>query len=174
MVTLWKTTEDQGISFISQSSLTMAGQQESNVKNCVFSTDGKLWPYHQGTKDSGNDQHFYVWECSKRKVMSASFKSPAFLTVECCCLSSKYKRAYLVREFSAAILVELSFAGFLKVNRYLISYGVDGMVFLWDISESKAVGFATIVQGNESIVSMAVSPEEDKVVLFYILWSSVA
>ena len=55
---------------------------------------------------------------------------------------------------------------FLKINRYLISYGVDGMVFLWDMSQSKAVGFIRIAEGQESIVSMAVSPEEDRVVYF--------
>ena len=52
----------------------------------------------------------------------------------------------------------------LRVNRYLISYGVDGMVFLWDLIETKAIGFARITQGKESIVSMAVSPEEDRAV----------
>ncbi|KAJ7375991.1 hypothetical protein OS493_037543 [Desmophyllum pertusum] len=230
MVTLWKTTEDQGISFISQSSLTMAGQQESNVKNCVFSTDGKLMAIHQGTKDSRNDQHFYVWDVQE-KVMSASFKSPAFLTVECCCLSSSTGELILCAEYEIEIweytkpscrlltrlgverpynsvtfsqctvsldnqllvccianrilvysphdpdvnsskrvlrghLGRIEFCRFLKLNRYLISYGVDGMVFLWDISESKAVGFATIAQGKESIVSMGVSSEEDKVVCF--------
>ncbi|KAJ7381542.1 hypothetical protein OS493_040564, partial [Desmophyllum pertusum] len=277
-VSLMQTTEDRkGISFISQSSLTMAGQQEPNVKNCVFSTDGKLMAIHQGTKvqmysfaesglkteflytvfeaecellvtcftfsadstsllfciqDSGNDQHFYVWDIQE-KVMSDSFKSPAFLTVECfCCLSlSTGERLILCGEYEIeiweytkpsfrlltrlgverpyssvtfsqctisldnqllvcciadTILVysphdpdinsskrvlrghfgRIEFCRFLKVNRYLISYGVDGIVFLWDIRESKAAGFATITQGNESIVSMAVSPEEDKVVCF--------
>ena len=54
----------------------------------------------------------------------------------------------------------------LKINRYLISYGIDGMVFLWDISQSKAVGFIRIAERQESIVSMAVSPEEDRAVFF--------
>ena len=61
-------------------------------------------------------------------------------------------------------LGRIEFCRLLKVNRYLISYAVDGMVFLWDISESKAVGFARITKGQESIVSMAVSPEEDRAV----------
>ncbi|KAJ7375998.1 Cilia- and flagella-associated protein 57 [Desmophyllum pertusum] len=197
----------------------------------VFRSNGKLMAIHQGTKDSGNDQHFYVWDVQE-KVMSASFKSPAFLTVECfCCLSSSTRELILCGEYEIEIweytkpscrlltrlgverpynsvtfsqctissdnqllvcciantilvyslhdpdvnsskrvlrghLGRIEFCRFLKVNRYLISYGVDGMVFLWDISESKAAGFATIAQGNESIVSMAVSPEEDKVVCF--------
>ena len=63
-------------------------------------------------------------------------------------------------------LGRIEFCRFLKTNRYLISYGVDGVVFLWDISESKAVGFIRIAKGQESIVSMAVSPEEDRAVCF--------
>ncbi|KAL9974417.1 hypothetical protein ACROYT_G011444 [Oculina patagonica] len=63
-------------------------------------------------------------------------------------------------------LGKIEFCQFLKVNRYLISYGVDGMVFLWDINEAKAVEFATIAEGKDSIVSMVVSPEEDKAVCF--------
>ena len=39
-------------------------------------------------------------------------------------------------------LGKIEFCKFLKSNRYLISYAVDGMVLLWDISESKAIGFA--------------------------------
>lgn len=61
----------------------------------------------------------------------------------------------------------IEFFRLLKLNRYLISYGIDGMVFLWDISQSKAVaGFTRIAERQESIVSMAVSPEEDRVVCF--------
>ncbi|XP_068703065.1 uncharacterized protein [Montipora foliosa] len=55
---------------------------------------------------------------------------------------------------------------FLKINRYLISYGIDGVVFLWDLEKTKAVGFAKITQNQESIVGMAVSPEEDRAVCF--------
>ena len=60
----------------------------------------------------------------------------------------------------------IEFCKFLRVNRYLISYGVDGMVFLWDLLEAKAVGFTRIAQGQENIESMAVSPEEERVVCF--------
>ena len=63
-------------------------------------------------------------------------------------------------------LGRIEFCRFLKVHRYLISYGVDGMVFLWDLSDWKAVGFARIAQGQDNIVSMAVSPEEDRAVCF--------
>ena len=40
------------------------------------------------------------------------------------------------------------------------------MVFLWDIVKTKAVGFARVARGQENIVSMAVSPEEERVVCF--------
>ena len=61
---------------------------------------------------------------------------------------------------------KIEFCKFLKRNRYLISYAVDGMVFLWDISESKAIGFARIAKGREKIVCVAVSPDEDRAVCF--------
>ena len=63
-------------------------------------------------------------------------------------------------------LGKIEFCKFLKRNRYLISYAVDGIVFLWDISESKAIGFARIAKGREKIVCMAVSPDEDRAVCF--------
>ena len=63
-------------------------------------------------------------------------------------------------------LGRIEFCRFLKVNRYLLSYGVNGMVFLWEISELKAVAFERITQLNEKIVAMAVSPEEDVAVCF--------
>ena len=63
-------------------------------------------------------------------------------------------------------LGKIEFCKFLKRNRYLISYAVDGMVFLWDISETKAIGFARIAKGREKIVCMAVSPDEDRAVCF--------
>ena len=55
---------------------------------------------------------------------------------------------------------------FLRVNRYLISYGVDGMVVLWDLTKARAVEFFRIGHGHGNIVSMAVSPEEERVVCF--------
>ena len=70
------------------------------------------------------------------------------------------------RQILRGHLGKIEFCRFLKVNRFLISYGVDGMVFLWNFTESKAIGFARIAQGEEKIVSMAVSPEEDRAVCF--------
>ena len=64
-------------------------------------------------------------------------------------------------------LGKIEFCRFLKVNRYLISYAVDGMVFLWDLTESKAIAFTRIKQGKEKIASMALSPEEDRLLCFF-------
>ena len=50
---------------------------------------------------------------------------------------------------------------FLKVGRYLISYGIDGVVLLFDLAEWKSVAYARL---QESIRAIAVSPDEDKVV----------
>ena len=61
-------------------------------------------------------------------------------------------------------LGRIEFCQFLKGTRYLISYGVDGAFFLWDLCEWKAVAFARIAQGRENILSISVSPDEDKVV----------
>ena len=79
------------------------------------------------------------------------------LTVANICSSRQILRGHLGK---------IEFCRFLKVNRFLISYGVDGMVFLWDITVSKAIGFARITQRGEKIVSMVVSPEEDRAVCF--------
>ena len=70
------------------------------------------------------------------------------------------------RQILRGHLGKIEFCRFLKVNRYLISYAIDGMVFLWDVAESKAIGFVRIAHGEEKIVSMAVSPEEDKAICF--------
>ena len=70
------------------------------------------------------------------------------------------------RQILRGHLGKIEFCRILKVNRFLISYGVDGIVFLWSITESKAIGFMRIQHGEEKIVSMAVSPEEDRAVCF--------
>ena len=61
-------------------------------------------------------------------------------------------------------LGKIEFCRFLKENRYLISYGIDGMVFLWDTIEFKAVGFERIPL--DTVTCMAVSPDEEEVVCY--------
>ena len=195
----------------------------------TFSLDGVFLLF--SIRDNFSGQHFYVWDVQE-KVLSKSFSSPHFLSVDRFCLSSDNRNLILcggeyeieIWEFSLyprhllkRICVERSFnpmkfsycavsqdtellvcclanvifvhslqvadihsskrvlrghlgkiefCKFLKRNRYLISYAVDGMVFLWDISESKAIGFARIAKGREKILCMAVSPDEDRAVCF--------
>jgi len=74
------------------------------------------------------------------------------------------KTVQSTQQLPRAHLGKVEFCQFLRGNRYLISYGIDGTMFLWDLSEWKAVAFAKIAQGLESIVSMALSAEGDKVV----------
>ena len=76
----------------------------------------------------------------------------------------KTSRDQSILHLLRAHLGKVEFCQFLRGNRYLISYGVDGTVFLWDLSEWRVASFAKIVQGRESIVSMAVSPKGDRVV----------
>ena len=59
---------------------------------------------------------------------------------------------------------QIQFCQFLRETRYLISYGIDGAVFLWDLGEGKAVDFARVAEGEEIIKGMSVSSMEDEVV----------
>ena len=54
----------------------------------------------------------------------------------------------------------IEFCKFLKGNCYLISYGIDGVVFLFDLVDWKSVAYVRC----ENIISLVVSPDEDKVV----------
>ena len=81
-------------------------------------------------------------------------------------LSVSHSKIHSSRRILRGHVGKIEFCRFLKVNRYLITYAIDGMVFLWDVTESKAIGFVRIAQGQEKITSMAVSPEEDRVVCF--------
>jgi len=71
-----------------------------------------------------------------------------------------------ILQLPRAHLGKIEFCLFLKENRYLISYGVDGTMFLWDLSKWKAVAYVTVAQGCESILGMVVLPEEDEVICF--------
>ena len=87
-----------------------------------------------------------------------------------CCIANTilvYRRNALDSNSSKRVLLghlgKIEFCRFLKENHYLISYGIDGMVFLWDTIEFKAVGFARIPLDT---VCMAVSPDEEKAVCY--------
>ena len=68
-----------------------------------------------------------------------------------------------------AHLGKIELCQFVKGGRYLISYGVDGNVFLWDLNRCEAIAFAKLCQGRESIERLCGSCEEDK---FFFLTSS--
>ena len=63
-----------------------------------------------------------------------------------------------------AHLGKVEFCRFLNGKRYIISYGIDGTVFLWDLLEQRAISFIRIPIECENISFMTVSPKEDKVV----------
>jgi WD40 repeat protein len=57
-------------------------------------------------------------------------------------------------------LGKVEYCDFLRGNRYLISYGIDDVVFLFDLVEGKSIAYVRL----ESIISMALSADEDKAV----------
>ena len=57
------------------------------------------------------------------------------IIVFCLCAPDVFSSKQILRGHISRIEV----CKFLRVNRYLISYGVDGMVFLWDLIKAKAV-----------------------------------
>ena len=126
-----------------------------------------------------------IWEYSERSchlltTLHIEKMDPSVCISQCivssddqllvCCIANTilvYRRNALDINSSKRVLLghlgKIEFCRFLKENRYLISYGIDGMVFLWDIIEFKAVGFARIPLDT---VCMAVSPDEEKAVCY--------
>ena len=74
-----------------------------------------------------------------------------------------------IRLLPPAHLGKIEFCQFVKGGCYLISYGVDGNVFLWDLNRCEAIAFAKLCQGRESIKSLCRSCKADK---FFFLTSS--
>ena len=140
----------------------------------------------------GGDNEIEVWEFKKdtfhlleRMGVERDYNSVKFSLcivsqdneLLVCCIANLiyvYKLTHKVtvanihssRQILRGHLGKIEFCRLLNVNRCLISYGVDGIVFLWNITESKAIGFMRIVHGEEKIVSVALSPEEDRAVCF--------
>ena len=78
-------------------------------------------------------------------------------------LNSPTNQPYL-NELPRAHLGKIEFCRFLNGNRYIISYGIDGAVFLWDLLERRAISFIKIPLEGDNISFMTVSPKENKVV----------
>ena len=121
-------------------------------------------------------RHLFMRICVERPFNPVKFSHCAVsqdMELVVCCLANvifvhslKVADIHSTKRVLRGHLGKIEFCKFLKSNRYLISYAVDGMVFLWDISESKAIGFARIAKGREKILCMAVSPDEDRAVCF--------
>ena len=54
----------------------------------------------------------------------------------------------------------IQYCTFLCGTRYLLSYGIDGLVFLFDLVRWKTIAYSR----QKSIISMAVSPDEEKII----------
>ena len=149
-----------------------------NIECCCFSSDKRhvilcgdyeieIWEYAKGTC-----QRFGVEKPYNSVKFSQCTVSLDNQLLVCCIANRILIYSLLAPDDNSSKRVlrghlgRIEFCQFLKVDRYLISYGVDGMIFLWDISEWKAVAFARVTQGQERIVSMAVSPKDDKAVCF--------
>ena len=156
---------------------------------CLFSIDSFcLSPDNRNLILCGDEYEIEIWEFSlypchllKRICLERSFNPVKFShcvvsqdteLLVCCLANVIFVHSLQVADIHSSKRVlrghlgKIEFCKFLKRNRYLISYAVDGMVFLWDISESKAIGFARIAKGREKILCMAVSPDEDRAVCF--------
>ena len=88
--------------------------------------------------------------CVVDRILLYSFNSPT--------------NPLLVLKLPRAHLGKIEFCRFLNGKRYIISYGIDGAVFLWDLLERTAISFIRIPVEGENISFMTVSPKEDKVV----------
>ena len=84
-----------------------------------------------------------------------------------CCMVDRillYSLDWPILKLPRAHLGKIEFCRFLKENRYIISYSIDGAVFLWDLLERTAISFIRIPLERGNITCMTVSPKEDKVV----------
>ena len=80
-----------------------------------------------------------------------------------CSLSSPEKELFYCR-LPPAHLGQIQFCQLLRESSYLISYGIYGAVFLWDLVQEKALAYARVAEGEETVIGMSVSNTEDKVV----------
>ncbi|XP_074616738.1 uncharacterized protein LOC141876151 isoform X2 [Acropora palmata] len=78
-------------------------------------------------------------------------------------LSSPEEESFYCR-LPPAYSGQIQFCQLLRETSYLISYGIDGAVFLWDLVQKKAVDYVRVAEGKESITGMSVSSTEDEVV----------
>ena len=112
----------------------------------------EIWPYQT------NDRFHYCSVSSRNELLACCIADDVVL----CSLRSPAKQSFC--RLPRAHLGQIQFCQFLRETRYLISYGIDGAVFLWDLYERKAAAFARVAEREESIEGMSVSSMEDEVV----------
>ena len=78
-------------------------------------------------------------------------------------LSSPEKESFYCR-LPPAHLGQIQFCQLLRETSYLITYGIDGAVFLWDLVQENAEAYVRVAEGEESIIGMSVSSTADEVV----------
>ena len=112
----------------------------------------EMWPYQT------NDRFHCCSVSSGNELLACCIADDVLM----CSLCSPAKESFC--RLPSAHLGQIHFCQFLKEARYLISYGIDGVVFLLDLYEGKAVAFARVVERQEIIKGMSVSSMEDEVV----------
>ena len=105
-----------------------------------------------------NDRFHYCSLSSRNELLAFCIADDVVL----CSLCSPAKESFC--RLPRAHLGQIQFCQFFRETRYLISYGIDGAVFLWDLYEGKAAAFARVAEREESIEGMSVSSMEDEVV----------
>ena len=119
----------------------------------IFIERDEIWPYQ------ANDS-FHCCSVSLRNELLAFCIADDVVL----CSASSFARREPFRRLPKAHLGQIRFCQFLRETRYLISYGIDGRVFLWDLYDGKAAAFAKVAEKGESIEGMSVSRKEDEVV----------
>ena len=112
----------------------------------------QTWPYQT------NERFHYCSVSSGNKLLACCVADDVVL----CSLCSPAEESFC--RLPGGHLGQIQFCQFLRETRYLISYGIDGAVFLWDLYERKAAAFARVAERDESIQGMSISGMEDKVV----------
>ena len=122
------------------------------------------------------DSAMSPWCLVKRQAISLLYSAAdkiTYCTVSpknnllACCMVDRillYSLDRPILKLPRAHLGKIEFCRFLKENRYIISYGTDGAVFLWDLLERTAISFIRIPLERGNITCMTVSPKENKVV----------
>ena len=105
-----------------------------------------------------NDRFHYCSVSSRNELLAFCIADDVVL----CSLCPPAKESFC--RLPRAHLGQIQFCQFFRETRYLISYGIDGAVFLWDLYERKAAAFARVAEREESIEGMSVSSGEDEVV----------